>query len=290
MQKLFLTVMTVFPNAKINFGLKVLRRRSDGYHDLETVFLPVRGLRDEIDIEVVGGDTPSSFIQKGIVVDCSADDNLVMRVVRLMQHRFPKVGEVAIRFTKNIPFGAGLGGGSADAAFTAKALNTLFELCLSDAELEEMVAPLGADCPFFVQNRPRLAKGIGDVFEEVPQVLSDSLNGRWLLLVKPDAAVSTAAAYRGIVPRESDGQRAENGKSYFVWDGTFSSFTNDFEQTVFPLFPQISDVKRRLLNAGALHAAMSGSGATVFGLFERPVERPEDLFSGCFVHQEQLSF
>lgn len=271
--------MQVFPNAKINFGLKVLRRRTDGYHDLETVFLPVKGLHDTLDINIAPAGRETSFLQTGIQVDCPPEQNLIIRTLRLMQERFAKVGEVDIRFEKNIPFGAGLGGGSADAAFTAKALNGLFGLHLTDEELEEIVSPLGADCPFFIQNRPRCATGTGNVFTEVPEAFLKQLQDKWLLLVKPDAAVSTAAAYRGITPRESR----------FDWND-IGSFTNDFEQSVFPLFPEIADVKRRLLQAGALHAAMSGSGATVFGLFDQPVTDAGRLFPACFCHQEQMTF
>ena len=271
--------MTVYPNAKINFGLKVLRKRPDGYHDLETVFVPVLGLCDRLDVELAGKGCGTSFAQAGIAVDCEAEDNLIMRVLRVMQERYG-VGDVNISFTKNIPFGAGLGGGSSDAAFMAKVLNRMFGLGLSDTELEQLVAPLGADCAFFVQNRPRLAGGKGEVFSEVPDNFLSKLSGKWLLLVKPPVAVSTAAAYRGIVPNES----------HFVWDGTLSSFNNDFEHTVFHLFPQIAEVKERLLQIGALHASMSGSGATVFGLFEKQVEKAEELFDGCFVHRECLHF
>lgn len=272
--------MTVYPNAKINFGLKVLRRRSDGYHDLETVFLPVKGLYDTLIVEKAQQGEVSSFTQAGIRVDCSEEDNLVMRVLRLMQREYSGVGEVKVCFTKNIPYGAGLGGGSADAAFMAKAINGLFELGLTTDELEQLIAPLGADCPFFVRNTPRLAMGTGNVFSEVPRILYDKLNGMWLLLAKPDVAVSTAAAYKGIVPKDT----------HFVWDGTLTSFTNDFESTVFPLFPKIAEVKQRLIDAGAVHAAMSGSGATVFGIFNSRLDMPENFFPDCFVHQEQLSF
>ena len=300
--------MKVFPNAKINLGLAIVRKRPDGYHDLETIFLPVPGLHDELEI------TPSpsfSFTREGLTVDCPAEDNLIIRTYLRTKEAFPdKVGPVNIRFRKNIPFGAGLGGGSADAAFTLVALNRLFDLGLTPEQMERFISPLGADCAFFIQNRPRFAEGIGDIFSEVPESVLDQLRGKWLLLVKPDCAVSTRDAYRGIQPRESQHatENPPHNSSPRVGDVSrsdgevrntplinnskltinISSLTNDFESTVFPLYPEIAAVKQQILDQGAFYAAMSGSGATVFGLFDHlPDTAP---FGTLFTHVEKLDY
>ena len=157
--------MILYPNAKINLGLAVMRKRADGYHDLETIFLPVTELHDELEVMplATSSEQPYTFVQEGIAVDCSPEDNLIIRAYLAMRDRYPQVGPVAIRFRKLIPFGAGLGGGSADAAYMVKAVNTLFSLGLTDEEMETIVSPLGADCAFFIQNRPRYAEGIGNI-------------------------------------------------------------------------------------------------------------------------------
>lgn len=270
-------IMTLYPNAKINIGLFVTRKRPDGYHDIESFFLPVRELTDVLEVE---RSDVFSFSGQGIAVDCPAEQNLVVRTWRAMQQRYGLEGGVKVRLEKRIPFGAGLGGGSADAAFMAKAVNELFDLGLSSAELEDTVAPLGSDCPFFIENRPRFAEGTGNIFSDVPSSLTDSLSGKWLVLVKPDCAVSTAAAYRGIVPEER-----HLTDEYFA--GGIAALTNDFERTVFPLFPEIESVKEELLSLGASYAAMSGSGATVFGIFSDR-QCVSDVFPHCFVHEERI--
>lgn len=153
--------MLLYPNCKLNIGLRVIDRRTDGYHDLETIFYPVYGLHDELEVTTLPTDDVE-FIQVGLAVDCPAEDNLIIKCYHMMRAKYPQIGGVRIRFKKNIPFGAGLGGGSSDAAHMAIALNELYELGLSQAELAEMVRPLGADCPFFIYNTPCYAEGIGD--------------------------------------------------------------------------------------------------------------------------------
>ena len=258
--------MTVYPNAKINLGLNIVSKRPDGYHNLETVFLPVPALHDELEITRSDAPDPYSFVQEGIAVDCADEDNLIIRAYLRVREHCPQVGNVCIRFRKNIPFGAGLGGGSADAAFTVRALNELFALGLTNEEMERLVAPLGADCAFFIQNRPRFAEGIGDIFSEAPEGLIDTLQGRWLLLIKPDCAVSTRAAYSGIRPAQPETPlRQALTKPISTWQ---NYVRNDFEDSVFPQFPEIAQWKQRMLELGATYAAMSGSGATVFGIFD----------------------
>ena len=262
--------MIVFPNCKINLGLRVIRKREDGYHDLETIFVPVYSLHDELEV-VTGtkaGGNDCSFIQEGITVDCNEDDNLIIRCYRMMRAKYPQIGPVDIRFRKNIPFGAGLGGGSSDAAHMALILNELFSLGLSREQLAAEVRPLGADCPFFVYNTPCYAEGIGDILTPIDL----QLQGMRIVMVKPDEGVSTREAYAGIIRHpEAEGQilSAIHHSPFVI---RHSTFVNDFEQTVFPLHPAIAQLKERLLKAGALYASMSGSGSTVFGLFEDDAE------------------
>ena len=262
--------MKLFPNCKINIGLRVVRKREDGYHDLETIFYPVMGLHDELEV------VPSSkfeFIQESLAVDCKPEDNLIVKCFLNMKAKYPQVGDVRIRFKKNIPFGAGLGGGSSDAAHMAIALNEIFVLGLTREQLADEVRPLGADCPFFVYNTPCYAEGIGDKLSPI----SLDLSGLRLVMIKPNCGVSTREAYGGIIRHpEAEGkikQALAEGKSLVDMR---SLLVNDFEQTVFPLHSEIAEIKQRLLDAGAVYAAMSGSGSTVFGLFENDAEGRTD--------------
>jgi 4-diphosphocytidyl-2-C-methyl-D-erythritol kinase len=257
--------MKLSPNCKINIGLRVVRKREDGYHDLETIFYPVYGLHDELEVEIAD---EFAFLQDGIEVDCLPTDNLIYKVYQRMQEHFPQIGNVRIRFKKNIPFGAGLGGGSSDAAHMAIALNELFQLGLTQKQLAEEVRPLGADCPFFIYNTPCYAEGIGDKLTPI----SLDLSGMRLVMIKPDCGVSTKEAYAGITPKGCSElfKVVQNGSELF------KVATNDFEDTVFVAHPEISEIKQRLLDAGAVYAAMSGSGSTVFGLFEHDAEGSTD--------------
>ena len=272
--------MLLYPNCKINLGLRVIRKREDGYHDIETIFVPIYGLHDEL--EVRPNPNPSlngrefEFTQEGLTVDCEAEDNLIIKCYRLFKAKYPKVGNVAIRFKKNIPFGAGLGGGSSDAAHMAIALNELFELGLCQEQLAAEVAGLGADCPFFIYNRPCFAEGIGDKLSPVEL----DMKGIRIVLIKPDEGVSTREAYSGITRHpEVAGQIKSvlcQAKPVCTLLGEAGLFVNDFEETVFPGHPVIAAIKKRLLNAGAFYASMSGSGSTVFGLFKDDAEGRSD--------------
>ena len=256
--------MKLYPNCKINIGLRVVRKREDGYHDLETIFYPVYGLHDELEVVLKGKNGKEKgedafFIQEGLSVDCKAEDNLIIKCYQRMREKYPQIGDVQIRFKKNIPFGAGLGGGSSDAAHMAIALNELFTLGLSKEQLAEEVRPLGADCPFFIYNTPCYAEGIGDKLTPI----SLDMSGLRLVMIKPHCGVSTKEAYGGIRPKGSSElfKVVQNGSELF------KVATNDFEETVCKIHPEIAEIKQRLLNAGAVYAAMSGSGSTVFGLF-----------------------
>ena len=253
--------MKLYPNCKINIGLRVVRKREDGYHDLETIFFPVYGLHDELEVE------PSAefaFVQDGLTVDCSPTDNLIYKTYSRMRERYPQIGNVTITFKKNIPFGAGLGGGSSDAAHMAIALNEIFALGLTPQQLAQEVRPLGADCPFFIYNTPCYAEGIGDELSPIDLDLS----GLRLIMIKPACGVSTKEAYSGIKPKGcSDLCQVTQDRLKL-----FSVAENDFEETVFAIHPELEAIKKRLQDAGALYAAMSGSGSTIFGLFECDAE------------------
>ncbi|MBQ6723656.1 MAG: 4-(cytidine 5'-diphospho)-2-C-methyl-D-erythritol kinase [Paludibacteraceae bacterium] len=268
--------MILLPNCKINVGLRVVRKREDGYHDLETIFVPIYGLHDELEVVRAQStdrcadrtQTDIEFVQEGIAVDCRPEDNLIVKCYRRMKAKYPQIGDVKVRFKKNIPFGAGLGGGSSDAAHMAIALNELFALGLSKEELAAEVAPLGADCPFFIYNVPCYAEGIGDQLTPIDL----DLKGIRIVLIKPEEGVSTKEAYSGI---------KINGEGLDILDdlgvlGNLDKCINDFEKTVFPLHPIIGEIKKRLLDAGAFYASMSGSGSTVFGLFKNDPESRTD--------------
>ena len=262
--------MLLFPNCKINIGLRVVRKREDGYHDLETIFYPVYGLHDELEVEIAD---EFAFVQEGLTVDCSPTDNLIYKTYARMREHYPQIGNVKITFKKNIPFGAGLGGGSSDAAHTAIALNEIFALGLTREQLAEEVRPLGADCPFFIYNTPCYAEGIGDQLTPI----SLDLSGLRLVMIKPACGVSTKEAYAGIKPKGTCKVLNDLKVLTALNDLTIlSALTNDFEETVCKVHPEIAEIKQRLQEAGALYAAMSGSGSTVFGLFQNNAEGRTD--------------
>ncbi len=251
--------MILNANCKINFGLDVLRRRPDGYHDLETVMFPVLGLYDVVEVERTDG-TGAEFVSEGLVVDCSAEDNICLKAFRLMHDRYGVDG-VRIRLDKRVPFGAGLGGGSSDGTMVLVALNEIFSLGLSEAELIGCAAELGSDTAFFVRNTPQLCKGRGEQMTPVEL----NLGGMLLVVVKPDEGVSTREAYSGVVPHVPEVSLGERLKLPLEqWQGVV---TNDFEKHILLAHPAIREAKERLLTAGAVYASMSGSGSAVFGLF-----------------------
>ena len=249
--------MEIKANCKINIGLDVLRRRADGYHDLSTVMVPVKGLYDVLTIEQA---EESSLTIVGIEVDCDPEQNICMKALRLMQQRYG-IGEASITLDKRIPFGAGLGGGSADGTAVILALNEIFALGLDDATLISLAAELGSDTAFFVRNSPQLCEGRGEIMTPIELDLA----GYWLVLIKPDANVSTREAYAGVVPAIPELSLTERlQKPIADWQG---SVKNDFEKSVFAAHPIIGEIKQELIDAGATYASMSGSGSTVFGLF-----------------------
>ena len=263
--------MILYPNCKINLGLRVVRKRPDGYHDLETIFVPIYGLHDELEVERIQNSEfriQIAFEQEGITIDCDPEDNLIVKCYRQMASKYPQIGAVKVRFKKNIPFGAGLGGGSSDAAHMAIALNELFALGLSKEELAKEVVPLGADCAFFVYNIPCFAEGIGDKLTPIEL----DLKGTRIVLIKPEEGVSTKEAYSGIQIKDNGQWTMDKNVSADLIAQNNELFINDFEATVFPKHPIIGEIKKRLLDAGAYYASMSGSGSTVFGLFKNDAE------------------
>lgn len=252
--------MKIKANCKINLGLDVLRRREDGFHELDTVMLPVYGLYDLLDIEPIESDVPQ-FENAGLAVDCPAEQNICLKAWRLMHERYG-VGAVHITLDKRVPFGAGLGGGSADGTMTLLALNELFALGLSEAELIDLAAELGSDTAFFVRNTPQRCTGRGEVMEPIAL----DLEGLWIALIKPDEGVSTREAYSGVKPAVPAVPLIERlQRPIQEWQGLIK---NDFEPHIFAAHPAIEAAKMELLAAGAIYAAMSGSGSTVYGLFD----------------------
>ncbi len=275
--------MILYPNAKINIGLNVVEKRADGYHNLETVFYPIN-LLDALEITTDEHQADSVKLKvSGEAIAGRPSDNLVMKACNLMRSMFPeKIERLSVHLHKHIPTGAGLGGGSSDAAFTIKALNEKFSLGMSVDQMEQLSAQLGADCPFFIKNQPVFAEGIGDIFTDIDIVLK----GKTLVLVKPDISVSTADAYSLVSPhkpqqslRESLRLPVEEWKSHVV---------NDFESSVFKKFPEIAAIKDRLYDLGALYASMSGSGSAVYGIFNQPVQYVDEVFAGYFCRQREL--
>ena len=255
--------MICFPNAKINLGLHILSKRTDGYHNIETIFYPVN-LFDALEI-VPAQEGKIVFYQTGIQVDGKPEDNLVMKVYYLLKKDFD-LPEIAIYLRKQIPFGAGLGGGSSDAAFMIKLLNDFAGLNLSFEQMETYAAQIGADCPFFIQNKPVLAEGTGNIFSPV----TISLQDYYLVIVKPSVSVSTKEAYAQVKPQQPIVPLKETiCLPINEWK---NHLTNDFESGIFAQYPKIGDIKQRLYAEGALYAGMSGSGSAVFGIFDKPVQ------------------
>ena len=257
--------MIYFPNCKINLGLHVIGKRADGYHDLETIFLPVHELHDKLEItEKVGGEC--TMVQEGITLDNVPDDNLCMKAWSLL-HREHGIPAVNILLKKNIPFGAGLGGGSADAAFTLKMLNEMFSLGLSTDMLERYAAQLGADCAFFIRNTAAYATGIGDHLKPIEVDIS-----KYTIMIEiPEGEhVSTKEAYSGL-RRDLFGTNRPDLRKVIKepvsqWR---NMIVNDFETSVFPQHPAIAALKEDMYRRGAVYASMTGSGAAVYGLFKK---------------------
>jgi 4-diphosphocytidyl-2-C-methyl-D-erythritol kinase len=249
--------MISFPNAKINLGLNVVARQPDGYHNIESCFLPI----DWCDILEIVPSESFQFSTSGLTIPGTTDSNLCIKAFNLIQENH-QIGNVQIHLHKVIPMGGGLGGGSADCAFTLKLLNELFELQLTKSELEKYASQLGSDCPFFIENKPRYVTGTGFEFADIEV----NLKGKFLALTNPNIHVGTKEAYNQIKPKASEISIPEILKEPLsTWN---SRLKNDFETSVFPLQPDIAALKDSFYGAGAIYASMTGSGATVYGIFE----------------------
>jgi 4-diphosphocytidyl-2-C-methyl-D-erythritol kinase len=248
--------MIVYPIAKINLGLQVTEKRPDGFHNIETVFYPVP-IQDAL--EVVESDSFKISIT-GIDLHEDPEKNLVVKAYHLLKNDF-QLPSVSIHLHKNVPVGAGLGGGSSDAASMLLLLNDLFQLEISEEKLLEYALTLGSDCPFFIRQKPAFARGRGELLEEVPV----SLKGYHLVVVKPPVHIATAEAYKDVVPAGSRiSLKALVRFSVTKWQGNLQ---NQFERTVFAKHPEVAEIKQTLYKFGATFALMSGSGSAVFGLF-----------------------
>ncbi|HEY0054133.1 MAG TPA: 4-(cytidine 5'-diphospho)-2-C-methyl-D-erythritol kinase [Pedobacter sp.] len=256
--------MLIFPNAKINIGLNIISRRSDGYHNLETVFYPVK-IKDALEVIEANELT---FESSGIEIPGYANENLSLKAYDLLKNDFD-IPPVKIHLHKQIPIGAGLGGGSADAAFFIRLMNDKFSLGLDTAGMENYARQLGADCAFFVQNKPVFAFGKGDEFSNIDLDLSTY----YLVLVMPPVHVSTGEAYRGVKPRP--GKSSLKEQVLLPIKNWKAEIKNDFEESIFKNHSSIRGVKASLYEAGALYASMSGSGASVYGIFTKETKLPK---------------
>jgi 4-diphosphocytidyl-2-C-methyl-D-erythritol kinase len=255
--------MLRFPNAKINIGLNIVRKRPDGYHDLETVFYPVP-VHDALEILPATSDKETRMYFSGLPVVGPEEENLVWKALRLLQGDFPqKIKTPAVYLHKSIPMGAGLGGGSADAAFMLQLMNDYFELELNKELLLAYALKLGSDCPFFIENRAVFAEGRGEVMKPVTLDLSPYN----IQIICPALPVSTATAFQTVWPRPSESDlRTIVQMPIASWK---AHIRNDFEAAVFPLHPELAAIKAQLYQQGALYAALSGSGSALYGIFPK---------------------
>ena len=258
--------MIYFPNAKINLGLNIIEKRTDGYHNIETILLPI-GFEDILEVIPLKDINRSyKWSNSGLLIDTLPGQNICIKALNILKDNGYDIPPVNIQLHKLIPFGAGLGGGSSDGAHMLKLLNQYFDLHITDTQLQDYAIQLGADCPFFIANRPAFATGIGEILETISVDLSEYVIG----LIVPDIHVSTQDAYSNVIPKqptisitEAIEQPIEHWKDLIF---------NDFETSVFNKYPEIKEVKNYLYSAGALYASMSGSGSSVFGIFKTPPE------------------
>lgn len=273
--------MIVFPNAKINLGLDIISERSDGYHDVSTVMIPVPWC-DILEIVPAKGETTALYTS-GNVVECKPDNNLVMKAYNALDSITP-LPPVDIYLHKIIPDGAGLGGGSADAAYTLRALNSFFALEYSNTDLAQIAGGIGADCPFFIYNRPMLAEGIGEILSPV----SIPNTPIFVAIAKPAIHISTAEAYAGTRPAlPAIPLREVVEGDMALWKDHAS---NSFEKSLAHKFPFIEEMKKTFYSAGAFYSSLSGSGSAVYGLFfdDKLAENALSLFPDCKTFSGQI--
>lgn len=268
--------MICFPNAKINIGLRITEKRPDGFHTIESCFYPIPWN----DILEIVPSKELSFESAGITIPGALENNLCVRAFQLLQQDY-KLTPISIFLQKIIPIGAGMGGGSSDAAFTLKLVNELFELKLTHEQLENYARQLGSDCAFFIKNKPVIATEKGDVFKSS----NVNLIGKTLVAVYPNLHISTAEAYAGITPvKKSDDLNALLTQSIGSWNTTV---VNDFEKPLFVSYPILQEIKKTLQNSGAAYVSMTGSGSTVFGIFNEDINT-ELLFDNTFLVKKMV--
>ena len=281
--------MILHPHAKINLGLRILHRRPDGYHDIESCMLPI-GWTDQLTVEIATGAAEDSYEIAGLAGELPIERNLIYKAVQLLRAHHHDIPPLRLKLEKRIPSEAGLGGGSADAAYTLLAVNELCHLGLATAQLETLAGELGSDCPFFIQSRPVLVTGRGEKL--TPLTMPSALHGKFLLVVKPPIGMSTAEAYRQVIRHpEADGKLATLlERPIGEWR---ELIVNDFEPVVFAHYPELAALRDRLYHHGALYAAMSGSGTALYALFtDNPLSSTSlaTHFADLPVWLERLSF
>lgn len=261
--RIFVSTMICFPNAKINLGLNIVEKRSDGFHTIQSVFYPVP-LCDALEVieNTETGAPRFSMSTSGIPIPGDTNDNLCYYAYHLIAKDYP-LPNVKVHLHKHIPIGAGLGGGSADAAFFIRLLNDKFGLGLAWGEMHHYAKQLGSDCSFFVSNKPAFVEGKGDEYESV----NLELKGHHILLIYPNIHINTAKAYSGVKPKAAIRSLEADILSLPIEEWK-NHIHNDFEDSIFPQFPELKSIKQQLYAQGAVYAAMSGSGSTVYGIFK----------------------
>ena len=277
--------MISFPIAKINLGLNVVEKRPDGYHNLQTVFYPVP-IKDALEVQVMDEAFPSDYDcdlkVTNITIEGDEQRNLVVRAYQVLKQDFPTLPRIHTHLWKGIPTQAGMGGGSSDCAYMMLLLNQQFQLGLTDEQLIEYAAKLGADCAFFILSRPCYAEGIGEKLQPIDL----SLSGYYIAVVRPDIPVPTKEAFSRIRPHyPTQNCRETVMQPIETWRNTL---INDFEESVFALHPEIGDIKQRLYDIGATYAAMSGSGSALFGLFKKQPDSLSQAFPNMFTFCNSL--
>ena len=254
--------MICFPSCKINLGLRITQKRADGFHALETVFFPI-SIKDalEIIIEPDANSAPITFTSSGLAINGDPSDNLCFKAYELLKKDYPTIPNIKMHLHKQIPMGAGLGGGSSDGAFTLVALNQLFDLHIPEHKLMQYALTLGSDCPFFILNSPAYATSRGEILKPI----NVNLDGYTIIIVNPGIAISTKLAFSLITPKVPDSNlEVIICESVSTWK---DNLINDFEEPIFNSFPELANIKETLYQKGAVYASMTGTGSTVYGIF-----------------------
>lgn len=256
--------MIVYPNAKINIGLNITSKREDGFHNIESIFYPIPWC----DILEINQSSEFKFTTSGLPIEGKVENNLIVRAYNLIKDKYT-IPPCHIHLHKQIPMGAGLGGGSADASFTLTTLNTIFDLNISIPDLEAMADSLGSDCPFFIQNTPKYVTGKGEVMADI----NLDLSGNFIKLINPNIHISTKIAFSGITPIDSNIDLSEVTLNTIKQPNNY--LINDFEKSVFPNFKNLKDIKTKISKEDTFYCAMTGTGSTIYGLYEH---QPEPTF------------